>query len=333
VRGVPRRSRLFGSIRALNRLGAATAPLSNLPARLPLVRRAMAAALGIAPARPLPHYTRDTTTRWFRRRDSRGRGAPLGEVVFLADSFTTFTEPGPAKAGIELLRLAGYDVRLEAGGCCGRAALSKGLVAKATAQAQDLNDRLGGRLVVGCEPSCTGMLLDISMPVQGTRPRVRQLEELLVEAIDAGHLTPAPESAVSGKRIVFHGHCHQKADVGTTASMALLSRIPGAEVVEIDAGCCGMAGSFGFEAEHYELSMTIGEDRLFPAVRAEAGSTVLAATGVSCRQQIAHGTGRRARHPVELLLQAVTGDPAAAAGPVRRRRRRIPAGRRRSPAG
>jgi Fe-S oxidoreductase len=100
---------------------------------------------------------------------------------------------------------------------------------------------------------------------------------------------------------LFHGHCHQKALAGTTATMALLRSIPGADVIEVDAGCCGMAGSFGFEAEHYELSMSIGELRLFPAVRAEAEETIIAATGVSCRQQIAHGTGRMARHPLEVI--------------------------------
>jgi Fe-S oxidoreductase len=106
---------------------------------------------------------------------------------------------------------------------------------------------------------------------------------------------------------LFHGHCHQKALAGTAITVALLRSIPGAKVVEIDAGCCGMAGSFGFEAEHYELSMSIGELRLFPAIRAEPDDTIIAATGVSCRQQIAHGTSRPARHPVELLRQAVAG--------------------------
>ena len=112
-------------------------------------------------------------------------------------------------------------------------------------------------------------------------------------------------SPLAGRRFLFHGHCHQKALAGTAATVRLLSRIPGAEVVELDAGCCGMAGSFGFEAEHYQLSMEIGGMRLFPAVSAEDGDTLIAATGVSCRQQIEHGTGRRARHPVELIRAAV----------------------------
>jgi Fe-S oxidoreductase len=110
---------------------------------------------------------------------------------------------------------------------------------------------------------------------------------------------------VANRRIVFHGHCHQKALAGTAATVALLERIPGSEVVELDAGCCGMAGSFGFEAEHYDLSMQIGEMRLFPALRAEEPDALVAATGVSCRQQISHGVGREARHPVELMRAAL----------------------------
>jgi Fe-S oxidoreductase len=135
--------------------------------------------------------------------------------------------------------------------------------------------------------------------------RARLVEDLLLEAIDDGSLRLGGDAWPTGRRILFHGHCHQKAEVGTAATVELLRRIPGAEVVELDAGCCGMAGSFGFEAEHYDVSMTIGEDRLFPAIRAEPPDTVIAATGVSCRQQIGHGAGRRAWHPVELVRAAL----------------------------
>ena len=113
----------------------------------------------------------------------------------------------------------------------------------------------------------------------------------------------------AGRRIVYHGHCHQKAEVGTAATMALLRRIPGVEVVELDAGCCGMAGSFGFESEHYDTSMDVGRGRLFPALEAEADDTIVAATGVSCRQQIFHGVGRNAWHPVELVKEALVAAP------------------------
>ena len=183
--------------------------------------------------------------------------------------------------------------------------------------AAGLTDRLSeaaarGVPIVGVEPSCLLTLRDEYLTLLPDDPRAQAVaaatrlpEELLVEAIAEGRLVLPQAHGAGGRRIVFHGHCHQKALAGTAATMALLRSIPGAEVVEVDAGCCGMAGSFGFEAEHYELSMSIGEMRLFPAVRAEAPETIIAATGVSCRQQIAHGTGRRARHPLEIVREVL----------------------------
>ncbi len=312
VHGTPLRSRAFGAIRMLNRLGSATAPLSNLPGRVPALRRVLGRALGIAPARPLPVFARPDLMRWFRSR-SHPTAAPRGTVTFLADSFTSYTEPGVGTAAIELLEAAGHRVRLQSRGCCGRAAFSKGLVDTARRQARTLVDALADDdgPIVRCEPSCLLTLRDEHRALLGEDPRVadvgrraRQVEELLVEAIDDGVLPLRSDAWPAGRRILFHGHCHQKAEVGTAASVALLRRIPGVEVVELDAGCCGMAGSFGFEAEHYDVSMAVGEDRLFPAVRAADAGTVVAATGVSCRQQIQHGTTRRAHHPVELVRAA-----------------------------
>jgi len=310
--GIPLRSRVFAGIRRLNRLGARTAPLSNLPGRVPALRRILGRLVGIAPQRPLPVFTRHTLPRWFRGRPATaGRRGPL---VFLADSFTSFTEPGVGIAAIELLEMAGWDVHLESGGCCGRAAFSKGLLDDAARQAAGLVGALAGTEgpIVGVEPSCLltlrsehRALLPGDPRVADVATRARLVDELLVEAIDAGDLQLRTDAWPADRRILFHGHCHQKAEVGTTATMALLRRIPGAEVVELDAGCCGMAGSFGFEAEHYDVSMTVGEDRLFPAVRAEPATTVVAATGVSCRQQIAHGTSVHAMHPVEIVRAAV----------------------------
>ncbi|MEE1744479.1 MULTISPECIES: heterodisulfide reductase-related iron-sulfur binding cluster [unclassified Streptomyces] len=129
--------------------------------------------------------------------------------------------------------------------------------------------------------------------------------ELLVEAIDDGRIRLGDAAWPAGRRLLYHDHCHQKAEVGTAATLALLNRIPGVEVVELDAGCCGMAGSFGFESEHYDVFMTVGGDRLFPAVEAEPAETVIVATGVSCRQQIFHGTRRDAWHPVQLVREAL----------------------------
>jgi Fe-S oxidoreductase len=296
LHGTPLRSRLFGAIRTLNRLGSATAPLSNLPAPVRL--------LGITTRRPRPRFERETLIRWHRRRPRR-TGTP---VIFLADSFTTFTESSVPRAAIELLEAAGYDVHLESGGCCGRSSISKGLLDDARAKAEDLSRRLerSDAIITGCEPSCLLTLREEHVQLLGDRGiagRTKLVEELLLEAVDAGTLR-LPESGPR-RRILFHGHCHQKALAGTAATVGLLRKLPNAEVVELDAGCCGMAGSFGFEAEHYELSMRIGGMRLFGAVRREPSETLIAATGVSCRQQIHHGTGRVARHPVQIVRDAL----------------------------
>jgi Fe-S oxidoreductase len=211
-------------------------------------------------------------------------------------------------------------VRLQTAGCCGRASISKGLLVQAQRMARAMVDRLAadaqaGTPIVGVEPSCLLTLRDEYLALlpgdaraAAVAGQARLVADLLVEAIDARHLVLRAGSPLDGARIVFHGHCHEKAGVGTEATRALLQRIPGAEVVELDAGCCGMAGSFGFEAEHYDVSRRVGELRLFPALRDEPDDTVVAATGVSCRQQIAHFTGRRARHPVELVASAVAAD-------------------------
>jgi FAD/FMN-containing dehydrogenase/Fe-S oxidoreductase len=322
--GVPLRSRVFGSIRTLNRMGSAAYPLSNLPGRWRPARALAERWLGVTSARPLPRFHRQDLRGWARQRPASAGQATSGELIFLADSFTTFTEPSAGRAAIELLELAGWRVRFEDAGCCGRASLSKGLVDQARRMAAGMVGRLGdaaarGVPIVGVEPSCLLTLRDEYLALLPDDPRARAVaaatrlpEELLLEAVADGRLVLPRGSAVSGRRVVFHGHCHQKALAGTAATTALLRSIPDADVIEVDAGCCGMAGSFGFEAEHYELSMNIGELRLFPAIRAEAPDVIIAAPGVSCRQQIAHGTGRPARHPLEIVRQALIP-------PVRRR--------------
>jgi Fe-S oxidoreductase len=205
-------------------------------------------------------------------------------------------------------------VKLAADVCCGRALISKGLLDRAKAQHVALIQRLApgaqqGVPIVGVEPSCVLTLQD-ELPALSPRDdgataiarQARLVDDLLVQALDEGAL----EIDRTGRqRIVFHGHCHQKAAGATAGSIALLERIANGQVVTVDAGCCGMAGSFGFEREHYDLSMEIGGLRLFPALNAEAPESRVAATGTSCRQQIAHGTGRRAEHPVVLLRAAL----------------------------
>ncbi|HSR85534.1 MAG TPA: FAD-linked oxidase C-terminal domain-containing protein [Streptosporangiaceae bacterium] len=339
--GVPLRSRLFGSIRALNRLGSAAYPVSNLLATVRPLRLAAQRWPGVSASRPLPAFARQNLRSWFRRRPRPGEvPAAAGELVFLADSFTTFTDVSAGRADIELLEWAGWRVRLEDAGCCGRSSLSKGLVDQARRMATGMTARLAdaatrGVPIVAAEPSCLLTLrdeylalLDGDPQAQSVAAATRLPEELIMAAIDSGRVViPGPVPG-GGQRILLHGHCHQKALAGMAATVAMLRAIPGAEVIELDAGCCGMAGSFGFETEHYDLSMRIGELRLFPAIREQPESTVIAATGVSCRQQIEHGTGRRASHPLEIVWSAVMASQADAGtyGNADRQRRYGPGG-------
>jgi Fe-S oxidoreductase len=365
LHGVPLRSRIFANIRLLNQLGSAAAPLANATMAVRPLRLLMERTVGITAERELPSFHTTNLVRWDSRRRAaltgtagRGRLAQLGAkalarvgrgqespalvgraptgpaggdapsqgtVNLLADSFTSYTEPHIGRAVVELLERSGWGVNLVTNGCCGRSALSKGLVDQAKASARGLVQQLAEGTpkdspIVGCEPSCLFTLRDETLSMLPGEPsavevagRVRQVEELLTEAIAAGRLRLAEDSWLRGRRILYHGHCHQKAEVGTAATLALLRSIPGVEVEEVNAGCCGMAGSFGYEAEHLDVSLTVGEDRLFPAVRAEGPDTVVAATGTSCREQIFHGTRRSAWHPVELVREAlVSGGPRSA---------------------
>lgn len=317
--GVPLRSRVFGHARTLNRVGSALAPLSNWIAKASAVRTIAERLGGIDRRRPLPTFARVTLQAWFERRgvgQAARRAAPRGPVVFLADSFTSYTEPEIGQAAIELLELAGWEVQLTGNVCCGRALISKGLLKEARVQQSALVAQLAplarqGIPIVGCEPSCVFTLRDELVrlvPGDGATAVAQatgMVDDLLVQAIDDGGLAIAPNDDASPRQLLFHGHCHQKAANATAGSIALLQRIPGMAVDVLDAGCCGMAGSFGFEREHYDMSLAIGGMRLFPAITAAPPDAIVAATGVSCRQQVAQGTGRQAFHPVSILHDAV----------------------------
>ena len=312
--GTPVAARLFGHARRVNHVGSLFAAFANAASRSTGLRRFAERIAGIDRRRPLPTFARQSLRAWYRRRAPQGSGS-RGEVIFFGDSFSSYTEPQIGIASIELLERAGWRVRLVDDVCCGRSLISKGLLDEARQRHDILLARLApaaaaGIPIVGCEPSCvftlTDELVSLSRGDQRAAAVARQarlVDELLADAIDDGMLSlPAAREATP---IVFHGHCHQKAASAVSPTVRLLERIPGAQVSVLDAGCCGMAGSFGFEREHYDLSMQIGEMRLFPAVRS-APDALIAATGVSCRQQIAHGTGRRAEHPVTLLYRAIS---------------------------
>ena len=311
--GLPLRNRLFGRIERLNRAGSLLAPLSNWVANSRLNRWLLERAAGIERRRPLPHFASRSFLRWWKHHQPPS-AAPRGSVVLFHDTFNTYNTPHVLIAATELLERAGYRVLLGDKQCCGRPLISKGMLREAKTHARWNVERLAqfardGLWIVGLEPSCLLTLRDEYVDLlrsDEARIVAKQsvlLEEFLQRERDRGL---ALRFRRDGKRALLHGHCHQKALVGTAPTVAAL-RWAGYEVEEVDAGCCGMAGSFGFEREHYEISVAIASRRLIPAVKALAPEVHVVAPWISCRQQIGHLASRQARHPAELLLDALVG--------------------------
>lgn len=316
--GTPLGSRLMADVARLNRLGSALAPLSNWLSRVPGAARLLERMTGVDRRRPLPRFVRGNFQKWFRGRPQRsGQLATRGPIVLLDDCLTSYCEPQVNRAAVEVLEAAGYEVHLANLGCCGRAAISKGLLGEAQKWARRNIEFLlpfaeRGVPIVGCEPSCLLTLTDDYLDlVPGEAARRVAASAVLIEThlVRNGVGPPRDGRAEShAAKLLVHGHCHQKALVGVADTLKLLSSTPGTAVTVVDSGCCGMAGSFGYE--HYDLSMKIGERVLFPAVRSAAEATIVA-PGFSCRHQIEHGTGRKALHPIEFLRAARWGDGAA----------------------
>jgi FAD/FMN-containing dehydrogenase/Fe-S oxidoreductase len=313
--GIRLRDRLFADIARMSRLASGPlAPAVNALLRNGVVRGVMARMLGVGRERVLPSLASEPFTRWFRSNGRRPEPR-VGRVVLFNDTFATYHEPRIAIAATRVLSAAGYEIVLPGHRCCGRPMISKGLVERAREAARDTVDRLApyaeeGVPIVGLEPSCLLTLRDeylYLLPDEPAAKRIAEsaftLEEFLAREDEEGRL----DLSFVGRRrdLLLHGHCHQKSLVGTVPARRVLSLPPGHTVREVDSGCCGMAGSFGYEAEHYEMSLRMAERRLLPAVREAGEQTTIVASGVSCRQQIEHGTGRRALHPAEVLAEAL----------------------------
>ncbi len=319
--GLPRRDRLFGHIGVLNRWASRLGPLRmllNLGANLGPVRQLLHDRLGIHRERPLPRFARQPFSRWFANR-RHAEPAPRGEVVYYVDSFTEANHPEVGRAAVRILGALGYSVTVVPSlGCCGRPLISKGQVHTAAEWAARNVAVLApyarrGVPIVGSEPSCILTLRD-EYPdlVAGEDARTVAAQAFLVDELVARE---AAQDAAFRKSLrpvageaLLHGHCHQKALAGMDATLALLGMVPGLRTTLVDSACCGMAGSFGFEAEHYEVSRAMAERTLIPAVMSASDDTEVLVTGVSCRQQIAHFSGRRPRHVLELVADALPGN-------------------------
>jgi FAD/FMN-containing dehydrogenase/Fe-S oxidoreductase len=301
---------LMANIHLLNRLGAPAAPLLNwLQTRRPL-RWLLEKTAGIDRRRSLPPLHSDHLRRWFGKRPQVAtRGLDEQKVLLLDDCFTTFNDPEIGRTAVRVLEAAGCAVELAGLVCCGRSMISKGFLRQArelvAEQLPGLARRVAdGTPLLGLEPSCLLTLAD-EWPelVPGADARrvadaARLADAWLAEQAKAGRC--ALKLKESPGQVLVHGHCHQKALVGTGGTAAALRLVPGLTVNVLDTGCCGMAGSFGFEKEHYDLSVKVAELSLLPALRAEPGATVVA-PGTSCRHQIKDLDGRRALHPLEVI--------------------------------
>jgi FAD/FMN-containing dehydrogenase/Fe-S oxidoreductase len=320
--GLPLRNRVFGQVAHLSRWGCRLAPLSNWLVQSRLMRRLNEAWLGIDRRRLPPAFASGSLAQRLAKLpagDPPGSGAT--RIWLFPDTFTSYHEPELGASAFDLLRRAGGSVTLAPANlrCCGRPLISNGMLTEAVANARHNVERLhdwarSGGTIVACEPSCLLTIKDDYPALLRNEERTRAemvasacltLEECLEGLLARGDADPSSRlSFRSGpKRILVQGHCHQRSLVGMGPLLRLLGRIPGAEVVDLDAGCCGLAGSFGYEIGHYEISRLVGEQRLFPAIR-NAGpepDTAIVAPGFSCRLQIDHFNGRAAVAPATIL--------------------------------
>jgi Fe-S oxidoreductase len=290
--------------------------LANLGERIPGLRWLGETLLGLSARRSLPRWRRDTLWRTQEAGLFSSREATLAAdkaVALFVDTFNGTFESDNARAAARLLKKAGYAVywlRKDRGHhCCGRTFLASGMVAQARARLSALIDAAlplaqAGVAIVGLEPSCLLTLRDEALAMglgakaQQVAERALLLEEFLMREVSAKRFTLAFKPAPAP--LLVHGHCHQKAFGAVAPLMQLLRLIPGARPELIETSCCGMAGSFGYDANHYEVSMRMAELSLLPAIRAQPEALVVA-SGTSCRQQIADGAGRQALHVATLL--------------------------------
>jgi FAD/FMN-containing dehydrogenase/Fe-S oxidoreductase len=298
---------LMGNIHRVNRLGTWAPRLVNRMQRSGVFRWLLEKTAGIDQRRSLPVLQEQTLRMWMARRRPRSSDPP--DVLLVDDCFTNFNEPHIGQAAVRVLEAAGCRVRLAGLTCCGRALISKGYLAETRHLIQAQAPRLAtmaaaGIPILGLEPSCLLTLCDEwpeLLPGPATRAiaRAAQLADAwLARELDAGRRTL--ELKALPEPCLIHGHCHQKALVGVHGTASLLRRIPEMEVRILDTGCCGMAGSFGYERAHYDISTAIAQLDLLPALEKHPYALVVA-PGTSCRHQIKDLTPRRALHPLEVV--------------------------------
>jgi len=314
IHGIPLRSRLIAYLPRLNKLAMIFRPISNFMMNTSLLKK----SIGFSTKRTVPPLSKITLNRW------TGKGIPLpknnlkGKVYLFNDEFTNYNESDIGIKAILLLTQLGYEVKIPTHKESGRTFLSKGLIRTAKKIATEnvnlLKDIVSDETpLIGIEPSAILAFRDeypelVDKNLQPAADKLAKnallFEEFISAEIEKGNILES-DFTNDEKEILLHGHCQQKAIASTEPSKKMLSLPVNYTVKEIPSGCCGMAGSFGYEEEHYDLSMKIGEMVLFPAVREAEEKIIISAPGTSCRHHIKDGTGKSAKHPVEVLYEAL----------------------------
>ncbi len=314
--GVPRRSRFIADSVGLAKWGSRFAPVSNWILRSGPVRRMLEKRYGLDRRIPPPRFVRNTFRHWFERRKNAAGETKKNEqqcVVLFVDTWTNHHTPQVGMAAVKVLESLGYRVLCPETSCCGRPMISKGLLAEAQLLASQNVDALAnyahqGIPILGVEPSCVSALTDeLPQLVRNKAANRIAANSMMLESFVAKLMEDEPERLRFREgafdAIRYHGHCHQKALYGTGDAMAALQSVCD-DATEINSGCCGMAGSFGHEVEHYDIAQAVGEQRLFPAIR-ERGNASIAVSGFSCRCQIGHHTDAKPKHVIEYLADAI----------------------------
>ena len=310
--GVPKHARMVGNSPKLAVWGSRFAPLSNWITHNRLVRWFLERGYGFDRRIPPPKYVRFTFRHWMRkhRRTAADRPRPTrGPVIYHVDTWTNYCLPDVGIAAVRLLEAAGYEVLTPVLQCCGRPAIGKGLLTEtglaARMNLQTLAPLIDRRVpMVGTEPSCILTFVDeYPQLVRTAEAKTLAQHCSTIESFLARLLHDEPQALRFRKPttpLLYHGHCHQKALVTTREANLLMKHVYGDQAKEIDSGCCGMAGAFGYEVGHYDVAKAVGEERLFKAVR-NRGNADIAVSGFSCRHQVEHHCGVHARHLIEYL--------------------------------
>ena len=324
--GATLRDKVIGYLPRLAPYLSRMAMTANLANESHLTARLQERILGLTAKRPLPRWS---AAKWTEPALDHAGEKDLGEVVLFADTFNRYFEPANIRAADTVLRKLGYSVtyiRPTGGGrpaCCGRTFLSAGFIDEARAESRRFIDAVmpvirRGATLVGLEPSCLFSMRDefqVLHPgdeVQMLSERALMFEEFLLREVDADRIK-AP-IAYLARDVLVHGHCHQKSFGAAESVVDAFRLVGGAQARMVEASCCGMAGSFGYQAETYETSVAMSELDLMPAVRETPASTVIAADGFSCRHQIRDLTGREARHTAFILAEAMNASDNEAEG-------------------